>query len=152
MSEAPKKGPQTGRNGRGQFTRGGPGGPGRPAGTYEHRAALRAAITPEDVQTVMRTLYDLALEGDVGAAKLLLERVIGKPREQAVDTTFDPGPLDSADEVLTALRWVVRLVSAGEMPADHGRVVVDMLSQCLEAGEIDELLKNADLPDPWRRN
>ena len=136
----------------GRFQPGTAAGPGRAAHTQEHRAAMREAVTPEDVRNILGTLRDLALAGDINAARLVLDRVIGKPREQAVDVTFDPGPLDTAPQVLTALRWVVRLVTAGEMPADHGKAVVDMLGTCLEGGEIEELLKNIDLPEPWRRN
>ena len=67
------------RDSRGRFVKGHAGGPGRPpsASVHEHRAALVAAVSPADIQRVARMLVDRALEGDVGAAKLLMERLFG---------------------------------------------------------------------------
>ena len=72
-----------GRDPRGRFTKGNPGGPGNPF--YRRQAAFRrtvqAAFTPEDAVSVLNKMRDLALEGDVAAAKVFLEYVIGKPTE-----------------------------------------------------------------------
>ncbi len=38
------------------------------------------------------------------------------------------------------------------MPADHGKAVVDMLGTCLEGLEIEELFKNINLQESWRRD
>lgn len=67
------------RDARGRFLPGNSGGPGRPpsASVHEHRAALVNAVTPDDIRAVARMLVDRALEGDVGAAKLLFERLFG---------------------------------------------------------------------------
>jgi len=69
------------RDARGRFLPGNSGGPGRPpaASVHEHRAALVNAVTPDDIRAVARMLVDRALEGDVGAAKLLFERLFGPP-------------------------------------------------------------------------
>ena len=69
------------RDARGRFLPGNSGGPGRPpaASVHEHRAALVNAVTPDDIRAVARMLVDRALEGDVGAAKLLFERLLGAP-------------------------------------------------------------------------
>ena len=69
------------RDARGRFAPGNSGGPGRPpsASVHEHRAALVAAVSPADIQRVARMLVDKALAGDIGAAKLLFERVFGPP-------------------------------------------------------------------------
>jgi len=69
------------RDARGRFAPGNSGGPGRPpaASVHLHRAALVNAVTPDDIRAVARMLVDRALEGDVGAAKLLMERLFGPP-------------------------------------------------------------------------
>ncbi len=69
------------RDSRGRFVKGHAPGPGRPpaASVHEHRAALVNAVTPDDIRAVARMLVDRALEGDVAAAKLLMERVFGPP-------------------------------------------------------------------------
>lgn len=69
------------RDARGRFLPGNSGGPGRPpsASVHEHRAALVNAVSPDDIRAVARMLVDKALAGDIGAAKLLMERLFGPP-------------------------------------------------------------------------
>lgn len=72
---------QTGRDARGRFTRGNPGGPGRPpaASAHEHRRALLAAVTPEDIAAVIRRVLSACVaDGDMVACRLLLDRVLGR--------------------------------------------------------------------------
>ena len=57
------------------------------------RKALLDAVSPDDIAKVGKKLCELALAGDVAAAKVLLAYVVGKPAEVA-----DPDRLD-ADEV-----------------------------------------------------
>lgn len=81
-----------GRNGNGQFTKGNPGGPGNPfsAKVNGHRAAMLEAISEDDVQRVVRKLVELAADGDVAAAKVLLDRLFGKEIVARVETTQEP--------------------------------------------------------------
>lgn len=70
-----------GRNGRGQFAKGNPGGPGNP---YARRAArLRSAllqtVTPEDIRAAVKALIAKAKAGDLAAIRELMDRAIGKP-------------------------------------------------------------------------
>jgi hypothetical protein len=75
----------------GRFAKGNPGGPGNPFARQV--AALRqvavAAITPDDVRAILAKMAELALAGDVQAAKLVLAYAIGKPA-----ATADPDRLD----------------------------------------------------------
>lgn len=68
------------RDAAGRFTVGNRGGPGNPhiQRVAEFRAAMLAAVTPEDVQSVVRALVNLATRGNVAAARELLERVCGR--------------------------------------------------------------------------
>jgi hypothetical protein len=70
-----------GRDASGRFAKGNPGGPGNP---FARRvAALReaalAAVTREEVTAIVAKLKELALAGDVAAAKVLLAYILGKP-------------------------------------------------------------------------
>ncbi len=70
----------------GKFAAGNPGGPGNPHGgqVARLRAAMLEAVTPEDMRAVTRKLVEMALEGDLKAIDLLLNRTLGKA---------DSGPL-----------------------------------------------------------
>jgi hypothetical protein len=71
----------SGRAERGRFAPGNQYAAGNPnhKRMYELRKALLDAATPEQVKVVADKMYDLATTGDVAAAKLWLEFVIGKP-------------------------------------------------------------------------
>jgi hypothetical protein len=83
MSKAPSP---TGANGRGPDGRFLPGNrvaKGNPLArqAQELRVALFAAVSPKDLKAVVAKLIQLAKSGDVAAAKLVLDRVLGPPAE-----------------------------------------------------------------------
>lgn len=69
-----------GRDARGRFAKGNPGGPGNPHGRRcaELRAAVLDAVGPDDLGEVVAEVLSSAKQGDLAAAKLLLERTLGK--------------------------------------------------------------------------
>lgn len=71
------------RDARGHFKKGNKGGPGNPLSGRVNRlrAALINAVTEEDIQEIIQKLVQLAKQGDIGAAKEVLLRVLGKPIE-----------------------------------------------------------------------
>ena len=69
-----------GRNSLGQFVKGNPGGPGNPsaAAVARNRQALLEAVEPAQLRAIVLTLVQQALDGDVAAARLVLDRLCGK--------------------------------------------------------------------------
>lgn len=65
----------------GRFLKGNPGGPGNPeaARVARLRAAVLEAATPAQMKRLMQSLLQKAINGDVAAARLVLERCIGTP-------------------------------------------------------------------------
>jgi hypothetical protein len=79
----------------------------------ELRAAVQAALTPEDMTLIILKMRDLAIGGDCNAAKLVLERACGKPIEEinlAVSGGLDLSGLDDA-----TLR---RMAQSADIPVD----------------------------------
>jgi len=72
------------RDGGGRFAPGGTGGPGRPAGTGEHRSALLNACGPDEVAEIVTALVEKAKQGDAVAARVLFERIWGRPRDGSI--------------------------------------------------------------------
>lgn len=106
---------------------------GRPVGTGKV-AAIRAAIS-EHVPELVQALVNRALGGDVGAARLLLERTVAPLRAaEAVQ------PLALADGSLTEQgRSVLKAVADGELAPSQGAALVSAIGALARVAEIDEL-------------
>jgi len=66
--------PTSTRDGRGRFVKGGPGGPGRPKGSA-YASEFRELIGERRIKGVIDAMVARALEGDVAAARLVVERL-----------------------------------------------------------------------------
>jgi len=70
----------------GRFAKGGKPGPGRGHGNKvsAYRAAVFNAVSPEDAADVMRAMVEHAKQGDVSAARVVFERLLGAPEAMDV--------------------------------------------------------------------
>src|SRR5436190_24250043 len=81
-----------GRGSRGTFAKGNTAAKGRRSPIADHRAAIREAITPDDIVRVLQALLRRATDARwpcVHSAQLLLAHVVGKPA-----TTIRVDPVD----------------------------------------------------------
>lgn len=71
------------RDENGRFVKGNSGGPGNPfaARIGRLRSVLIDAVTEEDMRETIRAVVEAARGGDLAAAKLLFDRVLGPPVE-----------------------------------------------------------------------
>lgn len=67
------------RDAQGRFVKGNPGGGGYPyaRAVGRLRQALIESVTEEDIQAIVRSLVAAALQGDVAAAREVLQRCLG---------------------------------------------------------------------------
>jgi hypothetical protein len=106
---------------------------GRPRGTGAV-ALLRAAIA-EHVPAIIERLVELAKSGDVGASRLLLERVCAplRPAEHAE-------PVALAGDTLSAQgRAVLTAVAEGRLAPGQGQALLSALGDLARLIESDEL-------------
>lgn len=148
-----------GRDERGRFAsgnRGGPGGARRRA--LDLRKAAEEAISPEHVQGIVRRVARMALEGNLSAARLVLDRVCGKPpelREEAAPLPFELPRLQTIVDCNTAIERLVAAMCAGaieQREADTLLKAIQVRIRVIESSEIEErlaqlerALKQADL-------
>ena len=112
---------------------------GRKPGTGEV-AAIRAAIA-ERVPELLAAMMAKALEGDIGAARLLLERAIAplKAAEQ-------PQALSLPDGTLTDQgRAVLAAVAAGELAPGQGAALLGAIGTLARVAEVDELARRIEV-------
>ena len=112
---------------------------GRPAGTGEV-AKLRAAIA-DRVPELLAAMMARALEGDVGAARLLLERAIAplKAAEQSQALSLPDGTLTDQG------RAVLASVAAGELAPGQGAALLGAIGTLARVAEIDELARRIEV-------
>jgi len=144
------------RSNSGRFAKGNRGGPGRLSA--EQRAvayaAIRDTLTPDRIKIIVASLLKAVIERqDVAAAKLLLDRLLGKPRsESAQPVAMDlPEGLATTSEIAVAAHTLLRAMAAGEIApedAQRGAMVVDTARKAVETEElakrIAELEKRAN--------
>ena len=107
---------------------------GRPKGVPTKIVELRKAIA-DDVPGILKRMSEMALLGDVQAARLLLERCIPplKAIEQSIALSLPNGTLtDQGRAILTA-------VSNGAIPPTQGSQLITALGTLARVAEIDEL-------------
>ena len=111
---------------------------GRPKGTGEV-AKLRAGIAAH-VPDLIKTLIDKAKGGDVGAARLLLERVVPPLRasEEAAQLAMPDGTLTEQG------RAVLVAVACGELAPGQGAALLSSLGTLAKLVETDELMRRID--------
>jgi len=74
------------RDERGRFVVGNSGGPGNPLGARisKLRTALVEAVSEDDMRAIVGALVAKAKKGDTIAARVLFDRVLGKPLESDI--------------------------------------------------------------------
>ena len=97
-------------------------------------AKMRAAMA-EHVPALVAVLVERALSGDIGAARLVLERTIAplKASEEAAPLTLPDGSLTVQG------RAVLVAVAAGELAPSQGAALLASLGTLAKLQEADEL-------------
>ena len=118
----------------GRFQPGQSGNPaGRPRGIPNPQARLRQAIS-EHVPAIITRLVAAALDGDVGAAGLLLSRVLPQAKPEAISLpVFDGGTMaDRAEQVVSdAMSGTLSPTAAAEL--------IGVLAAQAKIAEVSEL-------------
>ena len=107
-----------GRHVDGRFTPGNAIGKGNPGNRRQRelRAALIEAATPEKVKAIEEALHELAVGGDVAAAKVWLDHVVGKP-VQALEVSGPDGQALDLPAIVATI-----MVALGDEPAARVKV------------------------------
>jgi hypothetical protein len=128
----------------GRFQIGNRAGRGRP--DLRRAAALFAAVQraarPRDVRAVLDKLRELALAGDVAAARAWLGRVVGREPDAPAPTpsaaAVDLPELRNADGCLEATARITAAVVAGSIDQQTARVLLDVVALRVRTIELVE--------------
>lgn len=128
--------PSKTRDENGRWVKGMSGNPrGKGAGTLDTRQKLQNAFA-DDVVDIAKVVVAKALDGDVGAANIVLSRLLPPLRQQAERVQFElnpHGPLaDQANQILAA-------VAQGQLDPDTGKTLIGAIQSVAGIRAIEEL-------------
>jgi len=98
----------------------------------------------EDADGVVDAIVAKALEGDTGAASLIISRILPTIRNQTEKVQFD---FDAAAPIALQVEQVLSAISKGEVAADVGKQIIDAigaLSQVRAAEELEERISKLE--------
>lgn len=108
---------------------------GRPKGSKNKKTALVEQFENEG-SAIARVVIDAALEGDMQAANIVLQRLSPPLRARSEKVQFELTP----DAPLTTqAQQVLAAVAAGDVDPDTGKILIDAISAFAGIKQVDDL-------------
>jgi hypothetical protein len=130
MADEPIPFQKPSKNGGGHSTRfqkGGPGGPGRPKGSRSKTTLMAEALMSDGLEAVIETVIAEARNGDMQAARLILERLV--PIRKGKPVQFELPACTDAQGLGEAFDAVIAAVASGSLTPDEGAVIAGLLTE-----------------------
>lgn len=108
---------------------------GRPKGIADKRVKIAERML-NDADGIVSALIDKALEGDTGAASLILSRVLPALKSQAEKVHF---PFSAAAPVTDQIESVLMAIASGAVAPDVGRELISSLGTLADARAVEQL-------------
>ncbi len=135
MTDEPGK---TGTKQDGRFKPGQSGNPaGRPPGARNRATLAVEALLDGDAEALTRKAVDLALDGDVTALRLCLERICPPRRDRPM--SFALPPLETAADAPKAIAAIVAAVADGTVTASEAAELATLVERFVKTVEVAEL-------------
>ena len=121
----------------GLFEPGGPGGPGRRAGSRNKATLALDKIADDAGEDILKKMVEAALDGDRHAAELVLQRIWPTRKSRPIALALPS--IQSASDVVAAVGAIADAVGAGEITPDEGQAVASILEAKRRAIETVDL-------------
>ena len=119
------------------FSEGASGNPrGRPRGS-RNRATIAAEILLDgEAEALTRKAVELALEGDLNALRLCMDRVLPSKRELTIQ--FEIKKLASIDDAQSAMSDIITAVARGEITISEAAELAKLVEMFIRMCEVSE--------------
>jgi hypothetical protein len=134
---APATETPTQHDAKGRFVRGNSGGPGNPFARQvaELRQALLDAVTADKMRRLVEALLERAMNGDNGAARLVLQYTLGKPAATVEPDRVDVDEYRLREEAaIPPGQWLPML---NQLPASTINDLTDRIQPFVERGTLE---------------
>jgi len=139
-------GPDTSKNikkTRGRpFEKGNRASPGRPQGSRNSATIMAEKLMQDGIDNIVKVVMDAAAQGDMSAAKLVLERVVPVRKGRPVNLTLPP--VRTAADVVEAIGATVQAMADGEVTPEEAATVAGVLEAKRRAIETCELAETVE--------
>jgi len=110
---------------------------GRPKGSRHEALAALDAIGTENAADVLRKVVEMAKEGDMRAAEILVKRVWPERKGRPINVALPP--MQNAADLVKAIGAVVEAVAAGDISPEEGQALSGIIETHRRAYETEEL-------------
>jgi hypothetical protein len=110
---------------------------GRPRGSRNRVTLVALAAMEEGAEAIARKIVDMAKEGDMSAARLVLERLVPPAKERPV--FLELPSTETAEGVAEAQNAILQAVGAGDLLPGEGTALAGMVEARRKAVETLEL-------------
>jgi hypothetical protein len=107
---------------------------GRPVGSTAQTVLIKKML--ENADGILDALIEKALEGDSGAAALILSRILPTIKAQAEKVQF---PFDAAAPVSEQVEMILRAISEGHVAPDVGKHIIDAVASLASVRASEDL-------------
>jgi hypothetical protein len=134
------------KQGGGRFQKGQSGNPkGKPKGARHKTTLLAEKLMADDAKAIVEAVLTAAKDGDMTAAKLVLERIAPARKDSPV--AFELPKIERPADAVAASAAVLAAVSQGDLTPDEAERVLKLLAEhvkIVETTELEERLKRLE--------
>jgi Family of unknown function (DUF5681) len=115
---------------------------GRPKGSRNANTLALEALLDGEADALTRKAVGLALQGDIAALRLCLDRILAPRRDRLV--SFKMGPIHNADDARAASAALLAAVAAGRVTPSEASEVGGLIGVYVNSFELSEVVKRLD--------
>src|SRR3954454_12665940 len=119
------------------FEKGNRASPGRPQGSRNSATIMAEKLMQDGIDTIVKTVLDAAAQGDMTAARLVLERIVPVRKGRPVKLTLPP--VKTAADVVEAIGATVQAMADGEVTPEEAVTIAGVLEAKRKAIETADL-------------
>jgi predicted transcriptional regulator len=110
---------------------------GRPQGSRNSATILAEKLMQDGIDKIIKTVMDAANQGDMTAARLVLERIVPVRKGRTINLTLPQ--LNTAEDVSQAVSATVQAMADGELTPDEAATVAGVLEAKRRTIEVTDL-------------